>query len=207
MTSPDASAASMAPSAEDRGASARNDGRGAGGGARLWSLGWAVLVAAGAGLALALFADANPVWITALAIGGLPGLLGALWRPTGLARLSLIGLWATAVASAAVLTGGVGGPLSPWCLMPLLVALTLGGGVLDGVLFSGLALALTGVIGSAAQPPAPHGNVLLLFAVIGAGSLLLAAMGAIAVARRPAGTVDSGAKAGMSGRAARARCI
>ncbi len=188
MTSPDASAASMAPSAEDRGTSARNDvrsdGRGTGGGARLWSLGWAVLVAAGAGLALALFADANPVWITALAIGGLPGLLGALWRPTGLARLALIGLWATAVASAAVLTGGVGGPLSPWCLMPLLVALTLGGGVLDGVLFSGLALAIAGVIGTAAQPPAPHGNVLLLFAVIGAGSLLLAAMGAITVARR-----------------------
>ena len=116
MTSPDASAASMAPQSEASGSEASGSeasgpsARRSGGGARLWSLGWAVLVAAGAGLALALFADANPVWITALAIGGLPGLLGALWRPTGLARLSLIGLWATATASAVVLTGGVGGP-------------------------------------------------------------------------------------------------
>ncbi len=190
MTSPDASAASMAPQSEASGSEASGSeasgpsARRSGGGARLWSLGWAVLVAAGAGLALALFADANPVWITALAIGGLPGLLGALWRPTGLARLSLIGLWATATASAVVLTGGVGGPLSPWCLMPLLVALTLGGGVLDGVLFSLLALVLAAVIGLAAQPPLPHGNVLLLFAVIGAGNVLLAALGAITVARR-----------------------
>ncbi len=187
MTSPDASAARPDSPADGRESAVQAAGRADAGGARLWSLGWAVLVAAGAGLALALFADANPVWIVALAIGGLPGLLGALWRPVGVARVALIGLWATAAASAAVLTGGLGGPLSPWCLAPLLAALTLGGGVLDGVLFSALALAIAGVIGAAAQPPSPHGNALLLFSAIGAGDVLLAAVGAVTLARRNAG--------------------
>jgi signal transduction histidine kinase len=159
--------------------------------ARLWSLGWAVLSGAGLGLALALFADISMTWVAALAIGALPGLLGALWRPTGIARLSLIGLFAIACASSAVLTGGLTGPLAIWCLVPLLASVALGGGVLDGVVFSALALAAAGLGGMvAALPPPARELQAQAFAAIGAASALIAAVSAVMIARRRALVVD-----------------
>ncbi len=159
--------------------------------ARLWSLGWAVLAGAGLGLALALFADISTNWVAALAIGVLPGLLGALWRPTGIARLSLIGLFAIACASSAVLTGGLTGPLAVWCLVPLLASVALGGGVLDGVVFSALALAFAGLGGMVAALPPPAKELQSqVFAAIGAASTLIAAVSAVMIARRRALVVD-----------------
>ena len=159
--------------------------------ARLWSLGWAVLAGAGLGLALALFAEISTTWAAALAIGVLPGLLGALWRPTGIARLSLIGLFAIACTASAVLTGGLTGPLAIWCLVPLLASVALGGGVLDGVVFSALALAFAGVGGMVAALPPPVKEVQSqVFAAIGAGSTLVAAVSAVMIARRRALVVD-----------------
>lgn len=159
--------------------------------ARLWSLGWAVLAGAGLGLALALFAELSMTWVAALAIGVLPGLLGALWRPTGIARLSLIGLFAIACTASAVLTGGLTGPLAIWCLIPLLASVALGGGVLDGVVFSALALALAG-LGGLVAPVAPPARELQgqVFAALGAGSALVAAVSAVMIARRRALVVD-----------------
>ena len=159
--------------------------------ARLWSLGWAVLAGAGLGLALALFAEISTTWAAALAIGVLPGLLGALWRPTGIARLSLIGLFAIACTASAVLTGGLTGPLAVWCLVPLLASVALGGGVLDGVVFSALALAFAGLGGMVAGLPPPVKELQSqVFAAIGAGSTLVAAVSAVMIARRRALVVD-----------------
>ena len=93
-----------------------------------WSLGWLVMLGA-VGLALrAGFADPpRPVqlaWALAAA-PALPSLLLA-WRDSRLNRSLLLVLWAAGGAGACALTGGLSGPLTPWCLLPLAFAALFG---------------------------------------------------------------------------------
>ena len=150
----------------------------------LWSLGWTLLVGACLGLIMALFADVSPLWIAALVIGALPGVLSAAWRPRGFARYALTGTWAVASAVAAMLTGGLGGPLGLWCLTPLLAATAFGGGLVDGLLWSSLAVVATGVVGLRGLPPAPHDLQGLALSASAAAATLAAAGAALIIARR-----------------------
>ena len=86
-----------------------------------WHLAWAVAVAVAAwALAARSLAGPGPE-LAALAAGGGAGLIGALLAWAG-ARSAAILVWAAAGALACLLTGGLTGPLTPWCLAPLAAA-------------------------------------------------------------------------------------
>ena len=150
----------------------------------LWSLGWTLMLGACLGLIMALFTDISPLWIGALVIGAMPGLLSAAWRPNGFLRYALTGTWAMTSAVAAMLTGGLAGPLGLWCLTPLLAATAFGGGLVDGLLWSSLAVVVTGLAGLRVLPPPPHDLQGLVLSAGAAVATLTAAAAALIIARR-----------------------
>lgn len=97
----------------------------------------------------------------AMAVPGLAGLT-LLWRDGARARLGVLGIWSLAAAVTALLSGGVGGSLSGYLLMPVVAGLLLGGGRPGG-----LKLALLGTGASA------------LSALIGMGAVLVGDAAAI----------------------------
>lgn len=85
----------------------------------------------------------------AMAVPGLAGLT-LLWRDGARARLAVLGIWAMAAAVTALLSGGVGGSLSGYLLMPVAAGILLGaarpGGLRLALLGAG-ASALSALIG------------------------------------------------------------
>lgn len=87
-------------------------------------------------MVLAGFAGVNAVangltlsLLVVLGAGLAPSLLVLIIRrfDSGLARFCLLALWAVCSAVAAILTGGMGGPMALWCLAPLAVSAVLPG--------------------------------------------------------------------------------
>jgi two-component system, cell cycle sensor histidine kinase DivJ len=93
-----------------------------------WHGAWAAMVLSSL-LALVLaFRGFDPPDVAAMMLAASPGLAAlALYRRDGpRARAGLIALWAIGGAAACMLTGGVTGPLAPWCLAPLAAAAVFG---------------------------------------------------------------------------------
>ena len=142
-----------------------------------WSLGWLAALLVGTG-ALWLAQGRPPLEV--LAAAGLacgPAVLSMLlaWRDTPAARSLLLVLWATAGAGACALTGGLSGPLTPWCLLPLAFAALLGPG---GWMAQAAALAVLGAAAAAlaqvagfepAAPGEPLRFLLGLYAMVALG--------------------------------------
>ncbi|PHY12543.1 two-component sensor histidine kinase, partial [Caulobacter sp. B11] len=132
--------------------------------ARVWRLGWLAAVALAAGATA--FAPGVVGWANwaALAAGALPALASLLLGRTQDDRVQslLLVLWAVGGAAAAVLTGGVSGAMSAWCLAPVAAASTLSS---PRRLAEGAALSLIGgSVAALAQlsgltPAAPVGPV------------------------------------------------
>ncbi|MBO9707770.1 MAG: HAMP domain-containing histidine kinase [Caulobacter sp.] len=158
--------------------------------ARLWRLGWVAAVVLAAGAAaftpgtvglhvwLALMAGAVPA-IAALAVGD---------RDDERLQSLILVLWATCGAGAAVVTGGVSGAMSAWCLAPVAAASTLSSPrrLAEGAtlaLIGGALAALTQLSGLApAAPTGPLAFILGLLSVATTGVGLAA--GLILVHRR-----------------------
>ncbi|MDB5451958.1 MAG: divJ, partial [Caulobacteraceae bacterium] len=89
-----------------------------------WHLAFAVMTAAGGGLLFTVGGLAPGAELSALAAGLAAALVGALLVATGgpSVRAATILLWTLAGSSAALMTGGIGGPLAAWCLAPLAAA-------------------------------------------------------------------------------------
>jgi cell cycle sensor histidine kinase DivJ len=109
-----------------------------------WHAGWAAaagLFALGA-LWLADLQGAAVFGALAMVAPGLAG-LGLLWRDGPGERALVLVVWTVATLAAAVLSGGLGGPLAGMLIMPFVAALALGGPR------HGVRLAQTGAIGGA----------------------------------------------------------
>jgi cell cycle sensor histidine kinase DivJ len=170
------------------------DGRVASG----WSLSWlGALIIAAVALWIGFDALDTPI-VAALIVAGAPALasLALLLGDTRRARTLLLALWALCGATACGLTGGLSGPLAPWCLLPLAFAPVLGRGrwLAQAAAFSvlgGAVAALAQVTGL--EPEAPADPLRLGLGLLAVTSLGLAlAVGLIRAGRlaEPAG--DSG---------------
>ena len=93
--------------------------------ALLQSLVWSAVVIAALGLLIWLVPELSGAGLAALLIGAAPGLLTQLLRirDGARARMLVLGFWTLGAALAAGLTGGLAGPLGPWCAAPLAAAL------------------------------------------------------------------------------------
>src|SRR4051794_24749268 len=90
----------------------------------LWHVAWGLAVGAGA-VALELSGRLVAAKdLAAVVVALVPAALGALLAATGAqaGRAISILVWGLAVAVACQITGGVLGPLAPWCLAPLAAA-------------------------------------------------------------------------------------
>ena len=127
-----------------------------------WHGAWAAMVLASL-LALVLaFRGLDPPDVAGLILAALPG--GAafllLRRDGPRARAFLVALWAVAGGIACALTGGVTGPLAPWCLAPLAAAAAFGSRRLFAqagalALMAGAAAALAELAGATPGAPLP----------------------------------------------------
>jgi len=91
-------------------------------------LGWVLLVAALGGALQMITGPLRAPTAAALVVIALPGLL-SLILAAGVGprrRAILLVAWAAAGAGACGLTGGLSGPLTPWCLAPVAVAALIG---------------------------------------------------------------------------------
>ena len=124
----------------------------------------------------------GPVFFGMLAMA-VPGLAGLtlLWRDGARARLGVLGIWSLAAAVTALLSGGVGGSLSGYLLMPVAAGILLGSGRPGG-----LKLALLGTAASAVSALIGMGAALMGDASVAlpftAAFSALSAAGATAVA-------------------------
>ena len=137
-------------------------------------LGFIVQIALVAGLMLILIGTQSAGVAGALIVGAvaavLANALGEGGRGPLMAQLTL----AAAAAAAAVLTGGLDSPLTPWSLLPLAAGLWLGAPLLDGVALSLAALILTAAGGYFFPTLRPIGWSGLALALEGAGPVILA---------------------------------
>ncbi len=168
---------------------------GAGRVAAMWCLGWLTALAAGTG-ALWLTQGRPPVEVlAAAALAGAPAVLSLLlaWRDSPAARSLLLILWTAAGAGACALTGGLSGPLTPWCLLPLAFAALLGPGLW---MAQAAALAVLGVavaaLGQVAgfEPAAPAEPLRFLLGLYALVSLGMSIATGLARSRRTAPAVS-----------------
>jgi cell cycle sensor histidine kinase DivJ len=125
-----------------------------------WSLGWLTALI-GVGTALRLGFPRLPIidflaWGLAAAPAA-PSLLLA-WRDSRLGRSVLLVLWAVGGSGACALTGGLSGPLAPWCLAPLAFATLFGRSrwIAEAAALSILGAAVVALAQVAGlEPPAP----------------------------------------------------
>lgn len=146
-----------------------------------WHAGWA---ATAAGLALGL---SWPGLLEGPALWGLlamtaPGVLGLMliWRDGGATRALTLAVWTAAASVAALMSGGLGGPLAALIFMPLAAGLTLGGGrkfsprmTAWGAAGAAVAVAagLGGIGWGVNSPPRPLSGALIGLAVLAAFAL------------------------------------
>nr|WP_233243191.1 MULTISPECIES: HAMP domain-containing sensor histidine kinase [unclassified Caulobacter] len=173
--------------------------------ARLWRLGWLVSVclAAGAVALLPIRVDWS-IW-AALAAGGLPALL-SLYLSDGTLRDNervqslLLVTWAVGGTLAMVLTGGVSGAMSAWCLAPVAAAATVSPArrLAEGAalaLIGGCVAALTQLSGLG--PAAPTGTLAFILGFLALTSTGLGLASGLLIGHRRAGDRDSRAAAGL----------
>jgi cell cycle sensor histidine kinase DivJ len=146
-----------------------------------WHAGWAVAVALLAFGGLWLGGLRGPALFGALAMVA-PGLAGLalLWRDGTGERGLVLMAWTLAAIAAAVLSGGLAGPLVGFVIMPFVAGLALGGprhgarlaqaGALGGALAGFAGQVSAWVIG----PPVPGTTLAALSALIAAGASALA---------------------------------
>ena len=95
-----------------------------------WCLGWQAAMAVVTGALWLGFGPLSLPVLAALGLAALPAVVSLLlaWRDGRTGRSLLLVLWAIAGAGACGLTGGLSGPLTPWCLLPVAFATLLGRG-------------------------------------------------------------------------------
>ncbi len=149
-----------------------------------WSLGWFVATAlASAGLELGLH-PLHHETVAALGLAIAPGLASLIlaWRDGRTARSLLLVLWAICGAGACALTGGLSGPLTPWCLLPVAFAAVLGPGrwMAEAATLAVLGAAVCALAQVAhlepAAPAEPLHFILGLFALVCLGLALAAGL-------------------------------
>ncbi len=146
-----------------------------------WHGGWAICVGAMAGVAVWLEALRGPALVGAVAMA-LPGLAGlALLGRDGTGERGLVLMaWTLAAMAAAVLSGGLAGPLVGFIIMPFVAGLALGGprhgaklaqaGALGGAVAAFAGQASAWVIG----PPAPATTMAAISSLLAGGAATLA---------------------------------
>ena len=179
------------------------------GAARLWRLGWLTAVCLAA-LATAFLPEAVgwPVWL-ALAAGGAPALAslpitsfagsaipvsGERLRQADRIQSLLLVLWAVGGSAAAVLTGGVSGAMSAWCLAPVAAASTLTSSrrLAEGAalsLIGGCVTALTQLSGLA--PAAPTGALAFILGFLALTTIGLGLASGLLIGHRRSGVRDT----------------
>ena len=154
-------------------ASAAGDRRLAAAAAGAWL---AILAVAGAGLGFGLGPLSAPL-VAALALMAIPAVASAITLSTGdgpKRRAVLLILWAVAGSGACALTGGLSGPLTPWCLAPVAAATALGRRKLmaEAAALAVLGGAVTALAQAAGLEPAAPGEPLrLVLSLFALGSL------------------------------------
>ena len=95
----------------------------------VWHLVWTLVVLAGFAGVNAVAGGLTVSQLVVLGAGLAPSLAVLIIRrfDSGFARFCLLALWAVCGAVAAILTGGMGGPMALWCLAPLAVSAVLPG--------------------------------------------------------------------------------
>ncbi len=95
---------------------------------RLWHGAWAAAVLAGLGGLWLAFGQPDERLLAALAAAAAPGVAGLALPGDEMSRWRalLLALWGVAGAAAAVLAGGISGPLAIWCLAPIAAAAVMG---------------------------------------------------------------------------------
>jgi cell cycle sensor histidine kinase DivJ len=153
--------------------------------ARLWQGGWALAVAAGGAALLAALGVVSAEAAVALVLGVVPGVIGYFWRPLKQPqRLSLMTLWAVAMALAAAAVGGATGPLAVWCVAPLLLG-ALFRLVPHGMILAGLAgIAAAGLEWAGLARPEATGVAGVVLSAVGLLVLFGAAAWAVALVLR-----------------------
>jgi cell cycle sensor histidine kinase DivJ len=165
--------------------------------ALLQNLAWSAAVLATLGLLIWLLPELSGWSIAALIAGAVPGLVAQTLRvrDSERGRLLTIGLWSLAAAFACGLTGGLAGPLAPWCAAPLAAALAFdrrklvsGGAALSLVTF---ALSLWASLTDRGEPPQPSVAIWLGALSVGTTTAWMAA----SVARALRGRTERAASA------------
>lgn len=152
-----------------------------------WQLGWAVAAMAAVAILLVAVGRTSILALLAMLIIGLPGLIGALWRPRGLEKSIYLGLWALAAAMAATLEGGLGGPLAVWCVMPAVATLVVEAPWICGVGLSvGALLVITAINALHLAWKIPHQPLNFWLAFVAVLTTAGGTVGGLAVARRRA---------------------
>jgi cell cycle sensor histidine kinase DivJ len=154
-----------------------------------FAFGWhlAVAVVVVCAMAALWFTPGRPFALPLAAIGAaaaLGALLSRLRSPT--ARATATVLWGLSAIAASLLTGGIGGPLAPWCLAPLAAALAFRRpglmplGVAVSVIAAGLAATVSLLLGPSLPAPAVAnwlGMLSLVTVAVGLGASLVDLLG------------------------------
>jgi cell cycle sensor histidine kinase DivJ len=171
----------------------------------LWNGAWAgVCVMALAGLA-AGGAASSATAILAMLAGLVPAVGTAIWlraRDDAGARGALLALWAVCSAAAAMLTGGVSGPLAVWCLAPVVAASVFGASNLlaSAGALSLAAAAVTALAGLAGLlPPEPTGAARFWLGLVGIVTTGLGLGAGLLLARRRAAAREQALRAAEVG--------
>ena len=144
-----------------------------------WHAVWALAVAVGLALILALLGSAPRTVVIALLCGIAPGVFGWLDRsPSGAMRVLVA--WAMGCGLAAGLTGGITGPLMAWCAGPVIAAAAYGGLWRHGAALSFAVLVAVAVLQAAgATPIPPQGGLGFSLGLIGLVTTLGGAAAAV----------------------------
>ncbi|HEY3890028.1 MAG TPA: HAMP domain-containing sensor histidine kinase [Caulobacteraceae bacterium] len=152
-----------------------------------WHCGWALALTVAAVVVSVVAPWSNGAPGLALIVGAAPAIAAIValrWETEG-SRIGLLAVWALAGAVAAGLTGGLTGPLAPWCLTPLAAAILLGARRISwGAVLSVLALASVALAQAAglSQPP-PTGVLDGALALVGLITITIGLAAAILLPR------------------------
>jgi cell cycle sensor histidine kinase DivJ len=152
-----------------------------------WHCGWALALTVAAVVVSVVAPWSNGAPGLALIVGAAPAIAAIValrWETEG-SRIGLLAVWALAGAVAAGLTGGLTGPLAPWCLAPLAAAILLGARRISwGAVLSVLALASVALAQAAGltQPP-PTGVLAGALSLVGLITITIGMAAAILLPR------------------------
>jgi cell cycle sensor histidine kinase DivJ len=152
-----------------------------------WHCGWALALTVAAVVVSVVAPWSNGAPGLALIVGAAPAIAAIValrWETEG-SRIGLLAVWALAGAVAAGLTGGLTGPLAPWCLAPLAAAILLGARRISwGAVLSVLALASVALAQAAGltQPP-PTGVLAGALSLVGLITITIGLAAAILLPR------------------------